>query len=70
MESAEILRNVGKIKYTIFRSYFSFVRGEKSASSELFKDFFNAEKWKKSKQKVGIILTFSLSHKSPPEYLW
>ena len=24
--------NIGKIKYTIFRSYFSFVRGEKSAN--------------------------------------
>lgn len=43
------LRNVDKIKYTIFRSYFSFMRGEKSENSDLFKDFFNEAEMEKNK---------------------
>ncbi len=43
------IRNVDKIKYTIWRSYFSFMQGEKSANSELFKDFFNEAEMEKNK---------------------
>ncbi len=49
-----LLRNVDKIKYTKWRSYFSFMRGEKSANSELFKDFFNEAEMEKNKS-VGVL---------------
>ena len=35
------------------RSYYLFFQGAKSANSELFKDFCNAEKTNKNKQKCG-----------------
>ncbi len=44
-----MIRNVDEIKYTIWRSYFSFMRDEKSANSELFKDFFNEAEMEKNK---------------------
>jgi len=42
------LRNVDKIKSTILRSYFSFLRSVKSANSRLFKDFCNEVKMEKN----------------------
>jgi len=44
-----ILRNVGEIKYAMWRRYFSFFQGVKSANGRLFKDFYNEEKMKKNK---------------------
>ena len=41
-------------------SYFSFMRGVKSANSELFKDFYNETKMEKNNQIVGFILSSSL----------
>jgi hypothetical protein len=35
------------------RSYYLFFQGAKSANSELFKDFCNAEKTNKNEQKCG-----------------
>jgi len=43
------LRNDDEIKSTILRSYFSFLRGVKSANSVLFKDFYNEVKMEKNK---------------------
>ncbi len=37
-----------KIKYTILRSYFSFLLGLKSANRNLFKDFYNNAKMEKN----------------------
>ena len=44
-----MFRNVDQIKYTIWRSYFSFLQGVKSANNELFKDFYNEVKMGKNK---------------------
>jgi hypothetical protein len=38
------LSDVDKIKYTIWRIYFSFFQGIKSANTIVFKDFYNEEK--------------------------
>jgi len=46
---AAFVRNDDEIKYTILRSYFSFLRGVKSANSTLFKDFYNEVKMEKNK---------------------
>jgi len=48
------LRNVNKIKSTVWRSYFSFFRGIKSANIEIFKDFYNVEKMEKNKSDDGL----------------
>jgi len=48
------LRNVNKIKATIWRSYFSFFQGVKSENIRIFKDFYNAEKMKKNKSDGGL----------------
>ncbi len=48
------LSDVDKINATIWRSYFSFFRGVKSANSMLFKDFYNEEKMEKNKSNGGI----------------
>ena len=42
------IRNVDEITSTILRSYFSFLRGVKSANNELFKDFYNEVKMEKN----------------------
>src|ERR1019366_4518668 len=49
-----------KINPTKLVSYFSFMRGAKSANSKLFKDFCNEAEMEKNKQIVGFILTSSL----------
>ena len=49
-----------KINPTKLVSYFSFMRGAKSANSKLFKDFCNEAEMEKSWQIVGFILTSSL----------
>jgi hypothetical protein len=43
------LSDVDKIKYTVWRSYFSFFRGIKSANTRVFKDFYNEEEMEKNK---------------------
>ncbi len=47
-------KNVDKIKYTKWRSYFSFMQGEKPANSELLKDFFNEAEMEKD-ETVGVL---------------
>ena len=49
-----------KINPTELDSYFSFMRGAKSANSKLFKDCCNEAKMEKNIQIVGFILTSSL----------
>jgi hypothetical protein len=51
------IRNVEKIKYIIWRSCFSFMRGAKSANSKLFKDFCNEAEMEKNKTD-GILYFF------------
>ncbi len=48
------LSDVDEINTTIWRSYFSFMRGAKSANSELFKDFWDEAEMKKNKSDGGI----------------
>ena len=43
------VRNVNKIKSAVWRSYFSFFQGVKSANMKIFKDFYNVEKMEKNK---------------------
>ena len=50
-----------KINPTKLNSYFSFMRGAKSANSKLFKDFRNEAEKEKNSQIVGFILSSSLS---------
>jgi len=60
------LRNDDKISSTIWRSYFSFFQGAKTANSKLFKAFGNAEKMEKNKQDGGsyfIIIPYPSSRK-------
>jgi len=49
LNTLQTLRNDDEIKSTILRSYFSFLRGVKSANSVLFKDFYNEVKMEKNK---------------------
>jgi len=46
--------DIGEINTTIWRSYFSFMRGTKSANSELFKDFWDEAEMEKNKSNGGI----------------
>ena len=55
------LRNVDKIKYTKMNSYFSFMRGAKSANSKLFKDFCNEAEMEKNIQMADFILSSFLT---------
>ncbi len=48
------LSDVDEINTTIWRSYFSFMRGAKSANSELFKDFWDEAEMEKNKSDGGI----------------
>ena len=45
---AIFIRNVNEIKSAIWRSYFSFFQGVKSANMKIFKDFYDEEKKKKN----------------------
>jgi len=58
--------DVGEINITIWRSYFSFMLGTKSANSELFIPIAigigTKQKWKRTSQMVVFILSSSLSH--------
>jgi len=38
----------------MWRSYFSFFKGEKAANNELFKDFSTWEKWKRTRSNGGL----------------
>ena len=55
------IRNVDKIKYTKLNSYFSFMRGAKSANSKLFKDFCNEAEMEKNIQMVDFTLSSFLT---------
>ena len=46
-------RNVDKINSIIWRGYFSFFQGVKSANSELFKDFCNEAEMEKNGSNCG-----------------
>jgi hypothetical protein len=48
-----LLRNDDKISFARWRSYFSFMRGVKSANSKLFKDFYSEAEMEKNKQVGG-----------------
>jgi hypothetical protein len=56
--SQKTIRNDDKINSTKLDSYFSFMRGAKSANSELFKDFCNEAKMEKNIQ-IGEFISSS-----------
>ena len=49
-----MVRNIKKVKSIIWRSYFSFMRGTKSANSMLFKDFCNEVEMEKNEADNGL----------------
>jgi len=63
----ELLSEDVKINPTKLVSYFSFMRGAKSANSKLFKDFCNETEMEKNNQIVGFILTSSLRNSNLPQ---